>query len=59
MGEILVEHLLRNRLHILRRPIAWFPGMAGTENKESPKMECTEKGKSAWDRFLAFQMRCF
>jgi len=34
-----------------QRPIAWFPGMAGTENKESPKMECTEKGKSAWDRY--------
>ena len=28
------------------------PGMAGTENKES-NVECTEKGKSVWDRSVA------
>ena len=38
---------------MIRKPIAWFPGMAGTENMESPNVECTEKGKSVWDRSVA------
>lgn len=40
-----------------QKPLAWFPGMAGTENQESP-LESTDKGldkgkpgKSVWDRY--------
>lgn len=36
-----------------RKPLAWFPGMAGTENQESAKLESVIKGKSVWDRFVA------
>eukprot|EP00438_Fugacium_kawagutii_P020263 Skav218158 [mRNA] locus=scaffold4591:101282:101809:+ [translate_table: standard] len=36
-----------------QKPLAWFPGMAGTENNES-SLESTDKGKpgkSVWDRY--------